>query len=163
MIESLVSGLAAETTAEKVFGFDLDGKTILCRPAAVPDALSVAAARELVGQPHLSDHTYAITLKKFYGGPIHLIACQRGATEAQAQRMLGFPNATVVPAPFGVYVIDPIQAIQLGLIANCSDEPATRLAVQRFMEWLPQSGQLSILVQTARKIKEIVTLLAREP
>jgi hypothetical protein len=77
--------------------------------------------------------------------------------------MLGFPDATVVPAPFGVYVIDPIQAIQLVLIANCSDEHATRLAVQRFMEWLPQSGQLSILVQTAKKRKEIVTLLARKP
>jgi hypothetical protein len=65
MIESLVSGLAPKATAENVFGFDLDGKAILCRPAAVPDALAVAAVRELVGQPHLSDHTYAITLKKF--------------------------------------------------------------------------------------------------
>jgi hypothetical protein len=76
--------------------------------------------------------------------------------------MLGFPHATVVAAPFGIYVVDPVQAIQLVLIANCSDDHATRLAVQRFMEWLPQSGQLPILVRTAKKRKDIVTLLAKD-
>lgn len=162
MIDAISSSLAVEATTKDAFRLEIDGKAILCRPAAVPDALSVAAAREMVGQPHLSDHTFAAALKKFYGGPVHVIACQRGATETQAQRMLGFPNATVVAAPFGVYVIDPIQAVQLVLIANCWDEHATRLAVQRFMEWLPQSGQLPILVRTSKKRKEIVTLLATE-
>lgn len=160
MVKSVVSALNAEAANADAFKLDIDGKAVLCRPAAIPDALSVSAARELVGQPHLSDHTYSAALKNLYGGPIHLIACLRGATEAQAQRMLGFSNATVVPAPFGVYVIDPVQAIQLVLIANCSDEHATRLGIQRFMEWLPQSGQLSILVRTAKKRKDIVTLLA---
>jgi hypothetical protein len=58
--------------------------------------MSVAAAREVVGQPHLSDHALYDNLKKPHGGPVHLIACHKGATEAQARTMLGFPDATVV-------------------------------------------------------------------
>ncbi len=141
---------------------ELDDRILLCKPASIPDSLSVAAARELVGQPHLRDHIESAKLKKCYGGPVHLIACQRGATEAQAQRMLGFPNATVVAGPFGVYIVDPIQAIQLVLITDCWDDYATRLAVQRFLDWLPQSAQLPLLVRTAKKRKEIVDLLAKD-
>ena len=40
------------------------------------------------------------------GGPVHVIACHKTATEAQAIRLLGFPDATVVSAPFGVFVAD---------------------------------------------------------
>jgi hypothetical protein len=76
--------------------------------------------------------------------------------------MLGFPNATIVPAPFGIYIVDPIQAIQVVLIANCSDDHATRLAVQRFLDWLPQSGQLSLLLRTAKKRKDVVGILAKD-
>jgi hypothetical protein len=104
----------------------------------------------------------APALKRCHGGPMHIIACHRGITESQAQRMLGFPNATIVAGPFGVYVVDPVQAIQLALLGNCSDDHATRLAVQRFMDWLPQSGQLPILVRTAKKRKDIVGLLAKD-
>jgi hypothetical protein len=160
MRSAVVSALGGRLDAGTC-AIELDGRSILCRPAAIPDSLSVAAAREFVGQPHLRDHADAVRLKKCHGGPVHVIACQRGATESQAQRMLGYPNATVVPAPFGIYVVDPIQAVQFVLIANCSDEHATRLAVQGFLEWLSQAGQLPILVQTARKRKEVVTLLAK--
>jgi hypothetical protein len=97
----------------------IDGKPILFVVSAVPDAMSVAAAREIVGQPHLSDHALYENLKKSYGGPVHLIACHKSVTEAQARTMLGFPNATVVSAPFGIYVVDPMQSIQLVLVAQC--------------------------------------------
>ena len=56
----------------------------------------LSAAREMVGQPHLADHGLIRSLAKVDGGPVHIIACHKGVTEAQAQRMLGFPNATVV-------------------------------------------------------------------
>jgi len=65
-----------------------------------------------------------------HGGPVHLIACHKSVTEAQARTMLGFPNATVVSAPFGIYVVDPVQSIQLILVAQCRDETSTRLGVQ---------------------------------
>ena len=77
--------------------------------------------------------------------------------------MLGFPDATVVAAPFGVYVLDPVQAIQIALLANCADESATRHNVQRFMEWLPQSEQSELLAKFAGKRKDLVALLATQP
>lgn len=162
MRSAVMTALGRPPSQDETCTMELDGKIVLCRPAAIPDSLSVAAAREMVGQPHLRDHEHAERLRRCHGGPVHLIACQRSATEAQAQRMLGFPSATFVPGPFGVYVVDPVQAVQLVLIANCWDDHATRLAVQRFLDWLPQSGQLPLLVRTAKKRKDIVTLLAKD-
>jgi hypothetical protein len=80
----------------------INNAQILFRVGAVPDSMSVAAAREMVGQPHLADHASTRLLAKVDGGPVHVIACHKGVTAAQAQRMLGFPNATVVNAPFGM-------------------------------------------------------------
>jgi hypothetical protein len=48
MVASLVAALSngqGKETCEIL----LDGKSILCRPAAIPDSLSVASAREFVG------------------------------------------------------------------------------------------------------------------
>ncbi len=141
----------------------IEKKRILFRVGAVPDSMSVATAREMVGQPHLQDATAATGVARLDGGPVHLIACHKGVTGTQAQRMLGFPDATVVTAPFGVYVLDPVQAIQIVLLANCTDESATRHNVQRFMEWLPQSEQSEPLTKFARKRKDLVALLAIQP
>jgi hypothetical protein len=138
----------------------IDGKPILFVVSAVPDAMSVAAAREIVGQPHLSDHALCDNLKKLYGGPVHLIACHKSVTETQAKTMLGFPDATVVSAPFGIYVVDPVQRIQLVLVAQCRDETSTRLGVQRFLEWLDESEQAAALVRHAAKRKTIIGALA---
>jgi hypothetical protein len=93
---------------------------------------------------------------------VHVIACHKAATEAQAKRMLGFPNATVVNAPFGIYVLDRIQAIQLVLISICSDETETQHGVQRFLDWLPQAEQSAALVGFAKKRTELVGLLAED-
>jgi hypothetical protein len=59
-------------------------------------------------------------------GPVHLIACQRSVTESQALRQLGFPDVTVVSPPFGVYVVDEVQKVQLIFLANCRDPTSTR-------------------------------------
>lgn len=119
----------------------INGKTILFVAGAVPDALSVSGAREIVGQPHLSDHDLHAELLKLHGGPVHVIACHKTVTEAQARTMLGFPDATVVSAPFGIYVVDPVQSIQLVLLAQCRDPTSTQHAVQKFLEWLDESNK----------------------
>lgn len=137
-------------------------KQLLFVLGAVPDSMSVPAAREMVGQPHLKDHLLAKRMASVDGGPIHLVACHKAATAAQSQRMLGFPNATVVAAPFGIYVFDPVQAIQLVLISGCGDEIATRHGIQKFLEWLDQSDQRELLVRGAQKRKAIVAALASE-
>ena len=141
----------------------IDGKRILFVAGAIPDAMSVPAAREVVGQPHLLDHRLSDSLKKYHGGPVHVVACHKGNTESQARAMLGFPDATVVSAPFGIYVADPVQSIQLVLIAQCRDETSTRIGVSRFLEWLEAAKQIDDLVRHAAKRKSVVQVLASTP
>jgi hypothetical protein len=137
------------------------GKRILFSVSAVPDAMSVAAARELVGQPHLADHRLLPSLATLQGGPVHVIACHKTVSESQARTMLGFPDATVVSGPFGIYVVDPVQSIQLVLIAQCRDETTTRIGVQSFLEWLDEAQQAGLLARHATKRKKVVEVLAR--
>ena len=139
----------------------VDKKDILFVVSAIPDAMSVAAAREIVGQPHLDDHLLWEKLAGLNGGPVHLVACHKGVTKSQARAMLGFPDATIVAPPFGIYVADPVQSIQLVLIAQCRDETSTRQGVQRFLEWLDETEQSSRLVDFAAKRRAVVKALAR--
>ena len=127
---------------------------------AIPAAFSVAPARELVGQPFLLDHQKVVHLKEDGGGPIHLILCQRTATETQAAKLLGFPDATIVSPPFGVFVADPVQHLQFVFIKDCRDESTTRHGIQRFFEWLSQTGEEANLVIRAKHRATIVRAIA---
>lgn len=140
----------------------IDRRPVLFLPTAIPAALSVAAAREMVGQPFLKDHLHVAALGEKRGGPVHLIGCHKGITEAQATKLLGFPDATVVRTPFGVYVADNVQKIQIVFIADCRDDPNTRHGVQRFFEWLQQTGEGRLLADRAAARARIVKLIAKE-
>lgn len=138
------------------------GETVVFMPHAIPDALSVTSARELVGQPFLLDHRLADLLIEERGGPVHVIACQKTATETQARRMLGFPDATVVSAPFGIYVADNIQKVQFAFLVNCRDEQNTRYATQLLFEWLERTGEDVLLAARSRSRANIVNTIASE-
>jgi hypothetical protein len=118
------------------------GVSVCFLPAAIPAAFTVSAAREMVGQPFLHDYAVVpvLTSEKSVG-PVQLVACHKTVTEAQAMRLLGFPDATVVSAPFGIYIADDVLKIQMVLIANCRDETTTRHGVRRLFEWLEQTGE----------------------
>lgn len=137
------------------------GTDIAVIPHAMPAAFTVAAARELVGRPFLLDHQKTKTLKKAHG-PLHIIACHRNATESQATSLLGFPDATVVSGPFGIYIADDIQKVQFVFLSNCRDETLTRHALQRFIEWLGQTGEVDNLVKRACSRAKIVKVIATE-
>jgi hypothetical protein len=140
----------------------VDQKPVLMVCDAIPAAMGVAAAREMVGQPFLRDHELADALIGDRVGPVHVIGCHRSVSEAQAMRQLGFPDATIVSPPFGVYVADPIQKIQLLFLSNCRDETAARHAVQRAFEWLLQSGEGPLLTKRAQGRARIVKAIAME-
>lgn len=55
------------------------------------------------------------------------------------RRLLGFPDAEFVSAPFGVFVADNVQKVQLAFLKDCRDETTTRHNVQRFFEWLERT------------------------
>ncbi len=135
---------------------------ILCEPHAIPAALSVGPARDLVGQPFLRDHLLVANLTGKRGGPLHIIACHRTATESQAAKLLGFPDATLVSAPFGVFVADPVQKVQFAFITNCRDDANTRHGLQRFLEWLTQTGEEVLLAKRAIARARIVRAIAKE-
>ena len=84
-------------------------------------------------------------------GPVHLIACHRGATESQSLKHLGFPDATVVSTRSWVYVADEVQKIQIVFLANCRDETTTNLALQGFFEWLAQVQEAGRLSERPRR------------
>jgi len=137
------------------------GTKILLIVNAIPAALTISAAREMVGRPFLRDHLHVLSLGGAVG-PVHLIGCNRGATESQALQLLGFSDATVVTAPFGIYVADDVQKVQFVLPSNCRDGTATRHALQRFTEWLDRAGEATDLVERARSRKRIVQTIAKE-
>ena len=136
-----------------------DAQVLFC-VHAIPAATSLAAAREMVGRPFLSDHVHLVAAPKAQG-PVHVIACHRGATEKQATELLGFPDATVIGTTFGIYLVDPVQHIQLALLANCRDGTMTRYAVQRFFDWLERSGQDEALATHARARASIVRAIQK--
>jgi hypothetical protein len=133
---------------------------VLLRVHAVPAAFSIAAAREMVGRPFLEDYRYFDANGAC--GPVHIIACQKTATEKQATDLLGFPDAIVVTTTFGVYAADPIQKIQLVLLAGCRDATTTRYALQRFFDWLARSGEGELLVRRAVSRRAIVAAILQE-
>ncbi len=136
-------------------------KKILFRCHGIPAAMSVAAARELVGQPFLQDFELDVHLTGS-AGPVHLIGCHRGVSESQATAMLGHPDAIVVDAKVGIYVADQIQKTQLILLRNCRDESSTRHAVQRMLDWLERSGEVKNLAARAISRSRICKLIAKE-
>lgn len=161
LLDALVERQAAEQHDGHVF-IKLGGRPVLIVPNAIPAPMSVPAARELVGQPFLLDHQAADVLLGKRVGPVHLIACHRTVSEAQASRQLGYPDATIVSPPFGVYVADNVQKIQLIFIANCRDETSTREGVRRVFDWLEQSGEEALMSERAAARARIVKAIAKE-
>jgi len=140
----------------------LAGSDVLIVPDAIPAAITVGPAKEMVGQPFLRDHKLFGVLKGNRGGPMHVIACHKTATEVQATKLLGFPDATVVSAPFGIFVADNIHKVQFAFIVNCRDEANTRHGVQRLFEWLAQTGEEALVADRARARARIVRAIAKE-
>ena len=155
-------GLAVIRPAPKMnWSLNWAEQKVLLIPHAIPAALSIGPAKEMVGQPFLYDHEYSAQLvRNNCGGPMHIIACQKTATELQAIKILGFPDATVISAPFGVFVADNIQKVQFAFIINCRDETTTRHGTQRFFTWLEQSGEDKYVAKRARARAAIVKAIA---
>ncbi len=165
MVKVLCDELKHSPKAENAEGgifVRINDKPVLLLCHAVPAAMGISAAREMLGQPFLRDYRCVGQLKGNRVGPVHIIACHRSVTESQAIKQLGFPDATVVSPPFGVYVADNIQKIQLVFIANCRDDTTTREGVQRFFEWLEQTDEDIEMVRRAEARRNIIEAIARE-
>jgi hypothetical protein len=137
-------------------------KKVLSLFHAIPDAMSIAAAREMVGRPFYRDYEYAVALKNDVIGPIHFIGCHRNVTETQVRNLVGHPDIILITAPFGVYMLDMVQHTQIVFIAGCRDETCTRNALGSFFEWLTLADKSSMLVAHANSRKNIVSAIKEE-
>jgi len=145
-----------------VMSVRFDGKQLVVQLHAIPASFSEPNARSIVGQPFLFDHALKDLLATCHGGPVHLVAGYKSVTENQALKLLGFPDASVVPGTFGLHVVDPVQKIQLVLLKNCVSPTATRHAVTAWLEWLHRSGEVKLLVDRAAARKRIIAAIAKE-
>lgn len=127
-----------------------------------PGSMGVASAREIVGRPFLRDHIYVKKQPNPANGPVHLIGVHKGVTEQQALSVLGHPDAVVVEGPFGVYIADKIQNIQIVFLSNCRDATSTRHNVQRFMSWLDESGEKKNFYERSNKRKKIIDVIIEQ-
>lgn len=147
----------------KSFFLNFGKQKILVILHAIPDVLSIAKARERVGQPFLEDYTYVKSLMaEDVIGPIHIIGCHKGVTDTQARNILGFPDATILKDTFGVYVADNIQKIQMVFISDCSDSTSTKSGFQQFLNWLESTTENKSLAKRAMSRKKIVVTIAEE-
>ena len=153
------SGATAKNDA---VALSIAGKSLLFIVDAVPAVFGNSQAREMVGQPQLRDHERAKDLGSGQLGPIHLLACHRTAPEATVAKLFGSIDATAVSAPFGTYIVDPVQMTQVVCITNCRDDTNTRNNIERFLTWLVQSGEDKRLLHRAGARSRIVKAIAKE-
>lgn len=109
---------------------------------AIPSNYSISEARELVGRPYLNDVTAIenVSTRKIYG-PVHIIACHKGITEAQVYSFMGHPDIYCVETPFGYFTFDRISFVQCIFLVDCRDSASTRNNLERFFEWISRSEE----------------------
>lgn len=159
----VVAGVSADTSTGEVpltrLSLQVD-EALVVRIDAIAASLTIAAARERVGQPFQRDHRHYTALKQLDApGIVHLIACHRNVTESQALRMLGSPDSIAVASDFGIYAADHVMHTQIIFLAHCSDETATALAYRKFTEWLTQSGEGARVVVRAKARERVLEVL----
>jgi hypothetical protein len=160
VIQSSLISSGGKEIDEKTMIFEVSKTEVLWVIDSVPAGMSEPQARESVGKPFLLDHQRSSFLTKNVVGPVHIIVCHKNVTEAQAIRLLGFADATVVATPFGIYMVDEIQKIQIVLIKECRDPTTTNLGLQSFMAWLAQTGEDFLLARRAKGRAEIIRAIA---
>lgn len=161
MCAALRDALRSDPVAEPgVLPADLGGVRYTLRIDAVPDAMSVAAARELVGQPHLRDHERASQIGDDAPGIIHLIGCHRGVTRTQATRLIGTPDAIAIESEFGVLAVDVATQNQYILLRHCADADSIRSRITQLDQWLLSSEFGRKLEQRAATRVQLLRLMA---
>lgn len=148
----------------KNYFLEFDNQKILVIVHAIPDTLSIASAREKVGQPFLHDFKMSdiFSADENIIGPLHIIGCHKSVTETQTRNILGFPDATILKDSFGIYVADNIQKIQMIFIEKCSDSHSIRLGFQSFLEWLNRTSEVDNLLLRSKSRKNIIITIANE-
>ena len=139
----------------------IGGASVLCTVNAAPEGLSIATARELVGQPHRNDHRLADRLGDAIG-PVHLLACPAGVTATQLRNLIGATDIITAVTPVGIWAADPVSRCQVLALRDCIDDNSTRRQVESALDWLATTGEDARLVHRARRRSMIVRAIGAD-
>ena len=132
-------------------------KTIITH--ALPDSMSIAEARELVGRPFLDDIN---KLSDTENGPIHVIGVYKNSTEKQIRDIIGHQDVAIIQADFGFYVWDFINHIQLVYITNCKDPQITTIQIQAFFVWMRERGEREYIIDRTKRRRKILNIVQQQ-
>lgn len=153
---------SGNATSNECVEYSFARKKYLFKVHGIPSGMNVSSAREMVGQPFLADHIITCNYKNKVYGPVHVIGVHKGVTEQQAINTLGHPDAVVVEGPYGVYIADKILNIQMCFLANCRDSASTRHNVQKFIDWLQESGEAGSFFKRAERRTQILHVINKQ-
>lgn len=128
---------------------------------AVPDGMSVAEAREMVGRPFLDDSKYVDSQQVgsppvIATGPIHFIAVYKNVTETQIRSIIGHQDVAIIQEDYGFYVWDLINHIQLIYFIKCWDSTNIKIRVDDLFRWMRTSGEDHYIKERAERRFKIV-------
>lgn len=139
----------------------IGGEDVLLVAGAAPEGLSLAASRELVGQPHRNDHVLVDRIGDALG-PVHLLACPAGVTAQQMRTLMGATELVTAVTSTGIWAADTISRGQVLALRDCIDATAVQIQLEAAFEWLRQSGEDAELIKRARRRRAIVEQIASD-
>ncbi len=154
IVESFLKSEKGAASVDGTLVLPFNDVPVACIPNAIPDNLNLAAARERVGQVFREDAS--LLPANAVSGPLHIVGCYRGVSEAAARKLYGVEDATYIPLDAGMLVRDSKLKVQMLLVAKCADTSATRAALQELFEWIERSGQATVIAQHAKDRAVIV-------
>ena len=124
----------------------------------IPDNMSVADARNLIGRPFIEEHEL-IKGKKEKSGVIHFVAVYGTATEIQAKNLVGYPDLTVIKDSFGYYLWEKNAHIQMFFITKCINQQVIKTRLSQLINWLNDSKEKSKIVVRAHARHSILSAM----
>lgn len=125
---------------------------------AIPDHMSVADARNRIGRPFVYEHRL-LEGETFKSGVIHFVSVYGNATEIQAKSLVGYPDITVIKAPFGCYLWEKNVHIQIFFIRNCINPQTVRTRLSEVIDWLNGSREKSRILKRANARYSILSAI----
>jgi len=115
----------------------------------IPDHMSVADARNMIGRPFVEEHEL-IKGKKEVIGVIHFLAVYGNATEIQVKNLVGYPDLTVIKGTFGFYLWEKNMHIQMFFLPACNNPQKIERRLSQLINWLRESLEQSKIVMRAK-------------
>lgn len=115
----------------------------------IPDHMSVAEARNLVGRPFLKEQDQILG-SDLACGIIHFVGVYGNVTEGQAKNLVGYPDLTVIKAPFGLYLWEKNTHIQLFFLKGCINPQTVKTRFSEVTNWLSGSREQGNIIARAK-------------